>query len=275
MKRSVLLATAALLGTATCSFAASPLPDTAIIQHLQDGNVSEWPAEKFTTDKETGLLYAVDNDDKNLYIALIIPDIRTQMKMMRMGMTLFVDPKGKKREGKGIEFPVKRSADGGGMGGGNFQRGNGGGGQGRGDMRAMRTALAAQQLTFLKAFGFNGDDPVILTTGAEDGVQVAYKCDTAQDMHIEYTIPLSLLGDAASLKQKVFGIGCKINGMEMPSSGGAGSSDMSGGGMGGGRGGGMRSGGGGGMRSGGSAPSAADREQMMNEQKFWTKYTMN
>ena len=27
---------------------------------------------------------------------------------MRQGMDLYIDPKGKKKEGKGIEFPVKR-----------------------------------------------------------------------------------------------------------------------------------------------------------------------
>ena len=30
------------------------------------------------------------------------------MKIMHQGMDLYIDPKGKKKEGKGIEFPVKR-----------------------------------------------------------------------------------------------------------------------------------------------------------------------
>jgi hypothetical protein len=54
------------------------------------------------------LKYAIDNDKQNLYLALSIAGFREQMKIMRQGMDPYIDPKGKKKEGKGIEFPVKR-----------------------------------------------------------------------------------------------------------------------------------------------------------------------
>src|SRR6266487_1747153 len=81
--------------------------DTTIITHELDGMVTEWPAEKFEQDQATKIKYAVDNDGQNLYVAMIVSEFPTQMKMTRMGMNLFLDVKGKKKENKGIEFPVK------------------------------------------------------------------------------------------------------------------------------------------------------------------------
>jgi len=80
--------------------------DTAI-HHVLDGKTNEWPVQKFETDVRSEIKYAVDNDTQNLYLALIIPNSRTQMTIMRQGMELYLDTKGKKKESKGIEFPVK------------------------------------------------------------------------------------------------------------------------------------------------------------------------
>ena len=83
--------------------------DSGIIQHTLNGSTDEWPAEKFTTDKETDIIYAIDNDAQNLYLALKITNQGEQIKMMSMGMKLFIDLKGKHKEDLGVEFPVKRS----------------------------------------------------------------------------------------------------------------------------------------------------------------------
>ena len=77
------------------------------INHLLDGKINEWPTQKFETDPATQLKYAIDNDKRDLYLVLSIPGYREQMKIMRQGMDLYIDPKGKKKEGKGIEFPLK------------------------------------------------------------------------------------------------------------------------------------------------------------------------
>lgn len=39
---------------------------------------------------------------------MAIVNFREQMKIMRQGIDLYFDPKEKKKEGKGIEFPVKK-----------------------------------------------------------------------------------------------------------------------------------------------------------------------
>ena len=80
------------------------------IHHVLDGKTNEWPLQKFETDVRTEIRYAVDNDPQYLYLALVIPNSRTQIRIMRQGMELFLDAKGKKKESKGIEFPVKEDA---------------------------------------------------------------------------------------------------------------------------------------------------------------------
>ncbi|RYE38298.1 MAG: hypothetical protein EOP48_27310, partial [Sphingobacteriales bacterium] len=107
MKASFLLYS---LLTATCIDASANafIPeDSSAIHHSQDGRLQEWPAEKFTLDNDTHIKYALDNDGKHLYVALSISDLSTQIKMMRTGMSVFIDLKAKKKESRCIQFPIK------------------------------------------------------------------------------------------------------------------------------------------------------------------------
>ena len=82
------------------------LNDSTIIIHQLDGNIEEWPAEKFITDKETKTRVATDNDAQFLFLALSIPDNAIQKKIMQSGINIYIDIKGKKKENLGIEYPV-------------------------------------------------------------------------------------------------------------------------------------------------------------------------
>src|SRR5689334_17186550 len=86
---------------------ARPGFDSSHIFHVLDGQVSEWPVDRFHLSDDSTIEYAVDNDDKNFYIAMSIPDYAMQNKIMRNGMELYIDTKGKKKESKGVEFPIK------------------------------------------------------------------------------------------------------------------------------------------------------------------------
>src|SRR2546430_12291632 len=85
--------------------------DTPAISHQLDGSLAEWPTNKFEEDNVTNIKYAVDNDAKNLYIAMISPAGFTQIKMIRQGMEVYIDMSGKKKEDKGIGFPVNKGAN--------------------------------------------------------------------------------------------------------------------------------------------------------------------
>ena len=261
------------------------IADTGIINHVLDGTVSEWPDDKFETDKGTNIKYAVDNNSENLFLALTIPDFRTQMKMMRLGMNLFIDMKGKKKENRGIEFPVKR--DDGGFSGerSDDQRNNrdendqNNGQPRKPDMKAIRSAMALN-LLYMKLFGFTYGDLVQQGIQTDGSAQISFTWDSSNVMYIEYEIPLKMLNEnVASLNQKNISIGWKINGVEIPSSTSSsfgtssfGNNSSGGSGRGGRSGGGFTRGGGG---SGGNSSnfSQSDREKMTEPQSFWTKYT--
>ena len=254
--------------------------DTAKINHVIDGVLTEWNQGKFETDKETEIQYAVDHDETNLYLAIKVPNMRTQMKMMMQGMKLFVDTKGKRRERAGIEFPVKTAgnAQGGGFGqGGN--RGDGGGEPGQNgapDLNAMHDRLSSH-LLLLKTFGLEDIEDKTMVLGQTENIGLGCGWDEANVFYIEYMIPLSNLGKTAELKGKTLGIGWKLNGIESAGfGGGAGSSGatLDGGN---GRSSGRSAGGGRGRSGGGSSfpPSGTtSNDKRFSDQDFWTKYIL-
>jgi hypothetical protein len=249
--------------------------DTSIL-HVHDGKLTEWDQSKFAIDNETKISYAIDNDVKYLYIGLLIPDIPTQMKLMRTGMSVYIDLKGKKRTGRSIEFPVAPEQDQAGFGAPpNGQRPVRNGNE-RPDPATIkmsqimiRNSMAFTRFKALKLTGFDNNEQTEQELNLEGSIQVAYKCDTAEIVEIEYKIPLSMIGEIASLSNKQISIGCKIHEMKMPSTG----APMGAGGM---PGGGAMPGAG---RRGGPPPGAGSNaggmnmDDMMKEQSFWTKYT--
>ncbi len=253
--------------------------DTTVILHNNDGLLNEWPDDRFTIDKESNIAYAVDNDSHNLYLALKVSNRGEQVKISRMGMKLYVDMKGKKKESRGIEFPVK------GENGGFRMENNTGGTQNdqqenRQDAARMKAMFRLSAVT-MKLFGFEGqaDEQGLVRDGSAN---IAFNWDSTNTLGIEYIILLALFHeDMNDLNQRSVSIGWKINGMDASSfsgnsnnfSGGEGG----GGGFRGGRGGG---GGGGGFRGGRSGNNSGgnqefDRDKFMKEQEFWGKYTFN
>ncbi|OQY93600.1 MAG: hypothetical protein B6D37_10930 [Sphingobacteriales bacterium UTBCD1] len=252
--------------------------DSVIIRHILDGSVSEWPQNKFETDKETGISYAIDNDADDLFLAVTIPDFRTQMKMMRLGMNLYIDLKGKKKEHRGIEFPVKRDADGSATGNSeiNSDEDNSSAGTdmekhsaSKQNMKTIRSEMALN-LIYMRLFGFSDEEPVRQGLRKANSAQVAFTWDSSDVMHIEYLIPLKMLDDdLAALNQKKISVGWKINGMEMTPGAGSEFGNSSYGSSGG-----RRGGGGGFRREGGNGNiSQGNRQKMSAPESFWTKYT--
>ena len=246
------------------------------ITHVIDGNINEWIVDKFETDLQTKVLYAIEHDDLNLYAAMKISDMGIQMKMMRQGMKMFIDKKGKKKESVGIEFPIKRA------GAGGFEGVQGGREQGPPDPQSIRQNMA-NWMIFLKTFGFDHLEDKSQLITLQDGINIAFDWDEANTRFIEYKVPLNYLGGKAALAGKTVSIGWKILGDEdrlVSSATGAnivsvpGSGSIAVGG---------RSAGGGGGRRGGSSPADAVSSDLSTgsgpagirskEQNFWTKYT--
>ena len=198
--------------------------DSGIINHTLNGSTDEWPAEKFTTDKETDILYAIDHDAQNLYLALKITNQGEQIKMMSMGMKLFIDLKGKHKEDLSVEFPVKRS-DGFNNPGAGFPpppvQGQSDDQRGKPDMKRMRMMFVANIIS-MNMFGFTDGDQLNQNLETEGSVMIAYDWDSTDVMHIEYMVPLKMLDDKTSFDQKTISIGWKVNGLELPTGSGGG-----------------------------------------------------
>lgn len=269
--KTLLLITALLIaGIFTEKSIANPVTvnDTsAKINHVPDGNINEWRIEKFETDKDTHILYCIDHDTNNLYLAMKINDQRMQIKLMTQGMNLYIDKKGRKREGTGIEFPVKNEGSG-------FERTEGQ----RPDPKELRERLAATMI-LLRSFGFEDQEDKTQLIATENGVNIAFDWDTANNMYIEYQMPLKFIGTQAALNGKTLGIGWKINGISAPiSAAPAGATSFSQAGSsfggGGGRGGASRNtGSGNSVTKVNFGPNISDSR--FQDQSIWTKYIIS
>lgn len=251
---------------------------TQKIIHVIDGRISEWSADKFEKDPSSTIYCAEDYDATNLYLAMRIPDQQTQMKMATLGMNLFLDKKGKKKENTGIEFPAKKEGS---LNAGRPPSGDRPSTSGNGnntqpiDMNAMHDRMA--NLMFLiKTFGFEGqDDKSIFFAMQSGGISIAYDWDEANNLILEYLIPISYIGDQHTLQDKPLSIGWVINGI--PESGSTNFSNASPGATGGGGGGGGRGGASGrGTNSNfPTLPPSAGNNGGFKQQSFWTKYTLH
>ena len=59
-------------------------------------------------DKEGKILYDVYDDEKNIYVNIKTSDYTSQVKILKMGLTVWFDQKSKKNKDKGIVFPIKQ-----------------------------------------------------------------------------------------------------------------------------------------------------------------------
>ncbi len=75
-----------------------------------DGKVNEWPSE-WKKDDYKIFYYNICNDNENLYIRLKITDGLTQAKVGRNGLTVWLDPNGKRKKKLGLKYPTPTGRD--------------------------------------------------------------------------------------------------------------------------------------------------------------------
>jgi len=71
-----------------------------------DGAATEWHQPLNFYDSETKLLFAISNDSANIYLCFEAKDNMTQMKIMRGGMRVELDTKGRNGKSASINFPL-------------------------------------------------------------------------------------------------------------------------------------------------------------------------
>jgi YD repeat-containing protein len=241
--------------TVACS-AQSVNPNQAVLKMppgniTVDGNLKDWGDSLRYFDVETNIRYTFANDKDNLYFAVRINDRSEAIRILKAGITLSIDPKGKKKDAYSITFPI------------NVQEGNLSSPIQQNGInevtQADRDELLRETITTLRGIkieGFKDIEGDMITTSNTYGIQTAINYDTNGNLVCEEAVPLKFFHlDGRSKAEWLFNV--KINGIERPIQNK--SSDSDAGGMGsGGRGG--RGGGGHGSHGnrggGGNKPDA-------------------
>ena len=100
--------------TVTMKKSGSGFPEFYIRGLSVDGNPADWPENMFYDDNDAKVLYAVANDSSNLFICIQVMDLSEQLNLIHGGLTVWVDPKGKKKESCAVNYlfqPVNSEND--------------------------------------------------------------------------------------------------------------------------------------------------------------------
>jgi len=274
-----------------------------ITSHAQDVSTAKWMAQPVTIDgiatewhqplnfydSETKLLFALSNDSTNIYLCFEAKDNMTEMKIMRAGMRIELDTKGRDGRSASIEFPLPPKERSGTdeadnsfrKGGGDTSMSAGGFGGRRGNASAYRQRFLADNIT-MDVKGFADVNGIIPIRGR--AVSVAMNWDEADNLFYEICIPIKQLFDdgyTADNILKEITLHAYVNAVQGGGGGnrGGGGGGFGGGGFGGGgRGSGMR---GGGMRGGGGRGGGAqgggmtgDRSSLSEKTSFKQKFVL-
>jgi hypothetical protein len=239
-----------LLLISSCSvkeFPAGKFQSTPIVA---DGNAIDWGLPLRFGNETGALQYAITNDKENLYISIASNDQNTQMKILRSGLKIYIDPKGKKGTDMYIAYPYQDEMDIH-MGQRRIQNN---------DPNVMKKKMIMDADQF-STNGFINMENRIYDATDTSHIKVGMNFDSFNNLVLEAIIPLQYILDKPQFDKKApnMSIGILVNNMGTQRPGGNGmrigtegmrGDGMNGGGM---RGGGMNGGGmrGGGMRGGG------------------------
>ena len=79
-----------------------PPPQNVII----DGKLNEWGDSLRYLNEEKKINYTLANNNENLYIAVRLNDRMDQLRVLNAGLTVGIDPKGKKKDSYSITFQL-------------------------------------------------------------------------------------------------------------------------------------------------------------------------
>ncbi|UOE50157.1 hypothetical protein MTO98_03615 [Mucilaginibacter sp. SMC90] len=245
-----------------------------------DGDLKEWGDSLRYYNEEKRLNYALANDKDYLYAAIRVSDRLDKIKVLNAGITLSIDPKGKKKDSFMLTFPLAAPGD-----KPDFAKPKDDNGE---ITQADRDELMRERITklrYIKVVGFKDIEDEMITTSNTYGVKTAINYDANGDLVYEAAIPLSFFHAGNDTFRSEWSFNFKINGFQRPTGGGAeggqegggfgggGGRGGRGGGMGGGRGG--RGGGRGGMGGGAGRGAAGGSGEMSKSVDFWEKYYLS
>lgn len=166
-----------------------------------DGHLEDWSGIDFTTNKVSGVQYALRNNDSTLFIAIKTLPGESFGKVMNWGLSLGFNALGSKKVKQSITFPAGRPSS-------------------SATSQAARGAKAdAKNLVSLfnalHVAGFNDFLDGKLSLQNDFGIQAALYLSGPQVLHCEYAIPLKLIG-FNSTKSTSIACQIKLNGLILP-----------------------------------------------------------
>lgn len=241
------------------------MPKQFVKNIITDADTSDWRGVKLQYDKSASTYYIVANDLQHVHVLVMVTDPAQQMKLLRAGMEVWLNWKGKNNTNKatGIKYPLKSEE------GFNPQERQENQQQGSSIFKTMLSKKTEMELTGFKK-ELNGKQNIVNSSG----VKIAINFTAANVMIYELSVPFTAMSESVSFNTPV-SLGIVFKAIEQ--------SDFSGGGgrppgAGGGRpGGGGRPPGVGGPPGGGSNSGSQQRpdfEKMFKETDIWYKFSL-
>ena len=210
-----------------------------------DGNDKDWEKPLNFYENNSGLTYAISNDNQNLYLVFSVSDQMKMRKLMRSGWSVELSSKEKKKKFDAIlRFPEVK------MAGKGYQR-ESNELENRAEGNLMIKDYRAQ-IPDILINGFKSGQTELKPSSRKD-IQLGIGPDSDQNLIYEIAIPIQeLIAEDLVQLNELITLNVNVNAMTRPSGGGSYGGGRSGGGGGMGEGGGGgRSGGGGGRMGGG------------------------
>jgi hypothetical protein len=177
------------------------------------------------------VLYSIGNDSTNLYIKLMVADRKTQEKILKYGMSLWLDTTGHKKEKLGITYPLA-TKEYKGQEELRQQIQSGGSARDKAAQMAMRKRLLTSMIE-MDIVGFTGPEALRVPALNESGLSATLLLDSNGALQYKAIIPFSLMhyhpASHSDKKSKPMTLGIVTGKME--SQGNHGGSEPNGGGM--------------------------------------------
>ncbi len=172
-----------------------------------DGNAAEWPIASFKTNKEAYMAYSVANDSAAFYLCIKVKEVQQQMRVMRSGMEIWINEKGKKKKETGINFPLAHTLPP--LDNRNMST------EGRPDPKKIRLMFLVQ-VKEMEVSGFReGCNGSMNNKSNKTGIMAVINWDSANVMIYEVRIPFSALNSDIHTLDHI-NIGMVLKGLSKP-----------------------------------------------------------
>jgi hypothetical protein len=94
-----------------CSHKMAPLGHYQTTPVVADGISDDWTLPLRFANATYTLQYNVTNDNKNIYICVLSRDEQTMIRMLRAGITVYLDPKGQNGRDISLHYPLRKQPD--------------------------------------------------------------------------------------------------------------------------------------------------------------------